>query len=140
MIPDKEFAGTLLALAIETFVADLRERGINADDAVKIVVESHQRVAVMAAAVGTLTREAVERHLVSVVAAGDTPLEQMVINLRLTRSLSGTAIAELLMHPERIHVITSPTQRLHPQSKALVRKVERILQKHAALLDRYGPS
>lgn len=135
LVPDTEFPGTLLALAIEMYVNNLRARGFSSKEAAETTMRIHERVAVMAAAYGTLTKRSVEDEIISLIAAGDTPLEQMVINLRIARGLNARQIADELVAPSRIHVVTSAIQRRHPESRALVRNVERILKKHRALLE-----
>lgn len=139
LIPDKEFPGTLLAMAIEVFVEALKASGLDSKEAAKTALRFHERVIMMAAAYGTLTKESIEKGVVSTIAAGDSPLEQMVINLRVTRGLNAREIADQLLAPSRIHVVTSRVQQRHPENRALVRAVERILKKHRAVLERFEP-
>jgi len=139
LIPDNEFPGTLMAIAIEVFVGALKASGLSSRDAARTALRFHERVIMMAAAYGTLTKESVEKGLVTTIAAGESPLEQMVINLRVTRALNAREIADQLLAPSRIHVVTSRVQKRHPENRALVRAVERILKKHRAVLERFEP-
>lgn len=136
LVLDEVFPGTLLAMAIELHVQALKARGLTSKQAARVTIRFHERVAMMAAAYGTLSKETVERAMVSVIAAGDTPLEQMVLNLRIARVLNAREIADQLVAPGRIHVLTSRVQRRHPENRALVRAVERILKKHEALIEK----
>ena len=138
LVQDEVFPGTLLALAIELQVQALKARGLNSKQAAKVTIRFHERVAMIAAAYGTLTKESIEQEIVSVITAGETPLEQMVLNLRVTRALNAREIADQLVAPGRIHVLTSRVQRRHPESRALVRMVERILNKYRAVLEEFG--
>lgn len=137
LIPDEEFPGTVLAMAIEMLVESLKARGFSSERAAEATIRFHERVTMMAAAYGTLTREVAEHEIKSLIAAGDTPLEQMVINLRVVRALNAREIADHLLEPSRIHVVTSRIQRRHPENRALVRNVERILKKHRSILEAF---
>ena len=138
LIPDNEFPGTLMAIAIEVFVGALKASGLSSRDAARTALRFHERVIMLAAAYGTLTKESVEKGLVSMVAAGESPLEQMVINLRIVHRMNAREIADQLMTPGRMHLVTSRVQQRHPENRALVRAVERILKKHRALLETYA--